>query len=124
MGSIAQASVEGTPPNADSSTTTTATIDPAAGEPGDVTTNTYDRGFDITNLSGHRLRLDGYVGAAGEDQLPGLSAIVEPARAIGFQIAWLCGKNHDVAARFSILDSRGSKIGSYTATRWPAFLVR
>ena len=111
--SIASAAEPGT---STSSSSTAAVTPSSGGDAGDIGANAYHRGFDITNLSSHRLRLEQLGGVNGEDQLPGVGTILAPGHALNFQIVWLWGQNHSVTPRFSILDDKGGTIGTYWAT--------
>ena len=113
MASAAQAAEPGTSTTAPSAT---AVVEPGPGDPGDVGANAYHRGFDITNLSSHRLRLEQLSGVDAEDQLPGVGTILAPGQALNFQIVWLWGRDHSVTPRFSVLNDQGGTIGTYWAT--------
>lgn len=113
MASVAQAAE---PSTSTTSSSGTAVVESAPGDPGDIHANAYHRGFDITNLSSHRLRIDSYSLRDAEDQLPAVGTIVAPGQGANFQIVWLWGQNHSVQAQFSVLDDQGGKLGSYYAT--------
>ena len=89
MASAAQAAEPGTSTTAPSAT---AVVEPGPGDPGDVAANAYHRGFDITNLSSHRLRLEQLSGVDAEDQLPGVGTILAPGPGAQFPDCLAVGK--------------------------------
>lgn len=74
------------------------------------------RGFDVTNLSGNTLRLNGYRGNVGSDELPPLGSKVDPGGTMRFEIVWLWAQTHDVTATFDVVNPRGAVVGSYQLT--------
>ena len=88
----------------------------AAGDPGDVSANAYHQGFTITNLSHYRLKLTQIQNAWSEDQLPPVGTIVEPGRAIGFQVTYRFGWIQRTSPDFQVLDANGNYIGMYQPT--------
>lgn len=74
------------------------------------------RGFDVTNLSGNTLRLNGYSGQAGSDELPAIGSVVPSGGTIRFEISWLWARTHDVTATFDVVDPTGRDAGTYQLT--------
>ncbi|WP_420123344.1 hypothetical protein [Nakamurella sp.] len=74
------------------------------------------RGFTVTNLSGNTLRLTGYSGQAGSDELPTLGSTVPSGGTIRFEITWLWAQTHDVTATFDVVDPAGRDAGMYQLT--------
>lgn len=78
---------------------------------------TYTRGFTITNLGSHTLRLLSVSGNThAEDGVPLLGTTVEPGFSTRFEVTWLYAQKHAIEARFAVLDAQGAQIGTYDAT--------
>ena len=78
---------------------------------------TYTRGFTITNLSSHPLKLLSVAGNTHqEDGVPIIGSTVEPGFSTRFEVAWLYAQNRDIKAKFAVLDGQGVTIGTYHAT--------
>ncbi|GAY08360.1 hypothetical protein TOK_1917 [Pseudonocardia sp. N23] len=78
---------------------------------------TYTRGFTITNLSSHPLKLLSVAGNTHqEDGVPTIGSTVEPGFSTRFEVTWLYGAYRDIKAQFAVLDAQGTPIGTYHAT--------
>lgn len=73
----------------------------------------YTRGFDLTNLSGNVLRVNGYIGKDPVDDLPALGTVVPSGGTTHLEIAWLWMQTHDVRVNFDVLNPQGQVIGNY-----------
>jgi hypothetical protein len=76
----------------------------------------YTRGFTITNMSSHPLKLESTNGMGWEDGAPVNGSVIAPGHSTGFEVSWVWGSTHSVVANYAILDSDGRKIGTYMAT--------
>ena len=103
-------------------TTTVAAVstDTPRSEPTGSTTETdrmsiaaYHQGLTITNLSHYKMVLTSINHPFVDDQLPKIGTVVQPGRAIGFQIAWRFGWIQRPSPVFDVIADNGSVIGQY-----------
>lgn len=91
-------------------TTTRSVDDQAATDPGGDVNIASSRGFTITNLSGHKLRLSGSSGTF-EGQ-PDKNSIIQPGFAQTFEVKYKFGYTYTAAAIYDVLDLNDNWVGS------------